>query len=346
MNDSNSSSTGRNAMYEPFEIVQTIYYSVLGLVGAFGNSLTLIALLTSTKLKNSCNIFIGNLCICDLITNTVVTGICIIRFGPDLWWQNLFICVFQYCLTAALAGVSLMTLICVALNRYLALAKPFSTYRSCCRMKGAAISIAFTWISSGILVVFPIVRGTRRPVYDPEIQACVADTSGSNWLRTTLVLFFYVILPSAIIVPCLYGMMFIAVRNSKKRVQPALQESSDERSMSAITDPATFTISSVSAAILESFPRQNKRERTKEEARLTKMPLLVFLVFAVCWLPHCVLHVVSKFTEVPAMARRIAFMCIWTNSSINPYLYAFTSQNFRLAYKRILKCQRSDTSRP
>ena len=342
MNLSNlsSSSVGNGFRYDVLAVWQTVYYTVIGSVGAVGNSLTLIALLTSTKLKISCNIFIGNLCICDLITNTVVAGFSIARLhGPKELRQNLSVCYFQYCLSAILSAVSLVTLICVALNRYLALAKPFSTFRSCCGIKGAAVATTFTWICSGFLILFPMIRGARRPIYDSQLKVCVADTSGTNWLRTTFLLFFYVILPSAIIVPCLYIMMFIAVRTSKKRVHSVLRESSDGRGTSTITDPATLPIGSVSA-ILESVTRQSKRERTKEEARLTKMPLLVFLVFAVCWFPHCVLHVLSKYRDVSVLSRRLAFMCIWTNSSINPYLYAFTSQNFRLAFKRILKCQK------
>ena len=333
-----------------FLIFQSVYYAVFGLVGAFGNILTLLALLTSDRLKSTCNMFIGNLSICDLITNTFSAAIAIVRsISGDSWQRDSFICRFQYCVSAIVSGVALMTLLCIAINRYLALARPFSTYHLCCHTKGAMLGIAVCWISAVLLIVLPIIRGTRRPVYDPYINACVQDHEiGTNWFRTTVILFFYVVLPSAIIAPCLYRMMFIVVRSSKNRVFPANphDRENDDQLVATNTIPTSLTIRSVSAVIQEStsFPRQNKRERSKEEARLTKMPLLVFLVFAICWLPYCIVHILSKYVEVSAAARKIAFMCIWTNSSINPYLYAFTSQNFRLAYKRILKCRKGDAS--
>ena len=72
--------------------------------------------------------------------------------------------------------------------------------------------------------------------------------------------------------------------------------------------------------------------------------LVVVVVFGVSWLPHHVIHLWAEFGVFPLTPAsfffRITAHCLaYSNSSVNPIIYAFLSENFRKAYKQVFKCQ-------
>lgn len=72
--------------------------------------------------------------------------------------------------------------------------------------------------------------------------------------------------------------------------------------------------------------------------------LVVVVVFGISWLPHHVIHLWAEFGVFPltqaSFLFRVAAHCLaYSNSSVNPIIYAFLSENFRKAYKQVFKCQ-------
>lgn len=71
--------------------------------------------------------------------------------------------------------------------------------------------------------------------------------------------------------------------------------------------------------------------------------LVVVVVFGISWLPHHVVHLWAEFGAFPLTQAsfffRITAHCLaYSNSSVNPIIYAFLSENFRKAYKQVFKC--------
>lgn len=71
--------------------------------------------------------------------------------------------------------------------------------------------------------------------------------------------------------------------------------------------------------------------------------LVVVVVFGISWLPHHVVHLWAEFGAFPLTPAsfffRITAHCLaYSNSSVNPIIYAFLSENFRKAYKQVFKC--------
>lgn len=72
--------------------------------------------------------------------------------------------------------------------------------------------------------------------------------------------------------------------------------------------------------------------------------LVVVVVFCLSWLPHHVVHLWVEFGSFPLnqasfLFRVVAHCLAYSNSSVNPIIYGFLSENFRKAYKQVFRCQ-------
>uniref|UniRef100_A0A3B4CJE7 G-protein coupled receptors family 1 profile domain-containing protein n=1 Tax=Pygocentrus nattereri TaxID=42514 RepID=A0A3B4CJE7_PYGNA len=79
-------------------------------------------------------------------------------------------------------------------------------------------------------------------------------------------------------------------------------------------------------------------------AKMNHRVLVVVVVFCLSWLPHHVVHLWVEFGSFPlnqaSFLFRVTAHCLaYSNSSVNPIIYAFLSENFRQAYKQVFRCQ-------
>lgn len=73
------------------------------------------------------------------------------------------------------------------------------------------------------------------------------------------------------------------------------------------------------------------------------MLAVVVVLFALLWMPYRTLVVVNSFIDPPyhnTWFLLFCRMCIYTNSAINPIIYNLMSQKFRVAFKKLCKCNR------
>ena len=75
------------------------------------------------------------------------------------------------------------------------------------------------------------------------------------------------------------------------------------------------------------------------------------MVFGISWLPHHVIHLWAEFGVFPltpaSFLFRVTAHCLaYSNSSVNPIIYAFLSENFRTAYKQVFRCPARPGSPP
>uniref|UniRef100_G3U2K2 Galanin receptor type 1 n=1 Tax=Loxodonta africana TaxID=9785 RepID=G3U2K2_LOXAF len=100
------------------------------------------------------------------------------------------------------------------------------------------------------------------------------------------------------------------------------------------------------AKVLHHLHKKLKNMSKKSEASKKKTAqtvLVVVVVFGISWLPHHVIHLWAEFGVFPltpaSFVFRITAHCLaYSNSSVNPIIYAFLSENFRKAYKQVFKC--------
>uniref|UniRef100_A0A182KBS8 G-protein coupled receptors family 1 profile domain-containing protein n=1 Tax=Anopheles christyi TaxID=43041 RepID=A0A182KBS8_9DIPT len=73
------------------------------------------------------------------------------------------------------------------------------------------------------------------------------------------------------------------------------------------------------------------------------MVVVVVLVFAFCWCPIQVILLLKSLklyglTHASIIFQIVSHVLAYTNSCINPVLYAFLSDNFRKAFRKVVWC--------
>lgn len=80
------------------------------------------------------------------------------------------------------------------------------------------------------------------------------------------------------------------------------------------------------------------REKDRNLRRITRLVLVVVAVFIICWTPIHIFVLVEALGDVSHSTAAISsyYFCIalgYTNSSLNPILYAFLDENFKRCFK-------------
>ncbi|ENN71885.1 hypothetical protein YQE_11422, partial [Dendroctonus ponderosae] len=163
--------------------------------------------------------------------------------------------------------------------------------------------ISLIWVFSYGLQV-PTLLG-QWGVYgmDERLGTCSIkpDANGSSSKTALFIIGFA--LPSVIIVLC-YSNIFWVVRQSHKRLA---QHSS------------------------------NGSKFKRSEMKITKMVLVIFICFVVCYLPITIVKIFDTRVE-HAPLHVLSYLLIYLASCVNPVVYVTMNKQYRYAYLETLKC--------
>ncbi|KAH3872932.1 hypothetical protein DPMN_036155 [Dreissena polymorpha] len=86
-----------------------------------------------------------------------------------------------------------------------------------------------------------------------------------------------------------------------------------------------------------------RAENIRAKKRVTKMVVIVVVIFTLCWLPVQIVFMIEHFgmfnhsltfSAILMASNGLAYM----NSCVNPILYSFLSENFRRSFRKTLCC--------
>jgi 7 transmembrane receptor (rhodopsin family) len=85
-------------------------------------------------------------------------------------------------------------------------------------------------------------------------------------------------------------------------------------------------------------------ESRRGKKRVTRMVIIVVVIFAVCWCPIQLVLVLKsldlfEITPLNVMIQITSHVLAYMNSCVNPILYAFLSDNFRKAFRKVVYCK-------
>lgn len=76
----------------------------------------------------------------------------------------------------------------------------------------------------------------------------------------------------------------------------------------------------------------------RNEWRITKMVLAIFLSFVACYLPITIVKVADPEVECPGL-HIFSYIMLYLSACINPIIYVIMNKQYRQAYKTVLMCR-------
>ncbi|XP_064547285.1 G-protein coupled receptor moody isoform X2 [Drosophila montana] len=337
------------------------------IVGICGNFLTVVALLKCPKVRNVAAAFIISLCIADLLFCALVLPFQGLRFVQGTWRHGPVLCRLIPFIQYGNIGVSLLCIAMITINRYVMITH-HGCYARIYKRHWIAIMIAACWLVSYGMQLPTLLGAWGRFGYDARLQTCsiMSDAHGHS-SKTTLFITAFVI-PCLVIIAC-YAKIFWVVHKSEQRlkrhankqnsipnnlrpvagtaasptgqdaqVQPAASRVSTDSSSSYSTD-VPEAIAAVGKQPPQSRVKDQREVRAKRnEWRITKMVLAIFLSFVICYLPITIVKVADKDVEHPSL-HIFSYIMLYLSACINPIIYVIMNKQYRKAYKTVVLCQ-------
>lgn len=300
----------------------TVFALLIFVTALIGNSIVVYIVCSCNHMRNTTNILIANMAIADLWITLDIPYVIKWLYVYDSWfggWFGSFLCRFFHSAQAGSIACSIFTLVCVSMDRSLAILFPMKTILT---MKIVKVLIAMIWLLTLVFLV-PIFAATAIKQNPDGSYGCnehewykIHRSAQSSYI-TAYALCTYVI--PLTIITTMYAMTGIRLWSRKVPGHRSL--------------------------------RVHKRIQSSNK-RATVMLITVVVVFAVCWFPLEVLELIRVYDKnfMSKMPLRLIILMPWfgfANSAINPILYVVFSENYRREFKRTftrMSRRRSSTS--
>ncbi|KAL3866097.1 hypothetical protein ACJMK2_043433 [Sinanodonta woodiana] len=302
-------------------IFLSMLFSIIGAVGIIGNILVIFAVIFSRKMRGSMtNLLITNLALADLAI--MVLGIPeIVQFMMNKGWtfDSLTCRINRYILVTSLYG-SVLTLISLCVERYIAIIHPIKAHILCNRRR-IVLVLGCIWPCSWIAGLPTFFFNTVKLVHaETGIKYCV------------------IMFPHN---PDLYFMIFKLIESIAFYFVPLAVQ----LTMYAVVSRHLFT---GSAHLHRTYTIRNHNgismERLSEaiQARkgVVKMLMVSVVVYFLSYSPNQVLLIIN-FIRPQNFHENWTFLVFtmiiaYVNSAANPILYSIFSQNFRECFRSIM----------
>ena len=309
-------------------VVVPVLFAAITLLGLAGNTLVIVVMVTCVRMRTVTNILLLNLAVADLGFVLVIPpftayeyvagelpmsnwalGSTVCKLLHYLVNVTAYVTVYRTCVTSPLhlprrapAYVTVYTLVLIAALRYMTIVHNARTARIRQRSHVVA-TLGIIWVGM-LLVNVPILGAyTVRRIGDAGRYDCdLADQSLGRPIFATFFAFAYVV-PLCVI--AVFSLLILAHLARQRSSFVAIRSGSRKR-------------------------------------RITRLLILIVVVFAVLWLPIHVHLLVAFFGHIPAdslvyMTLSVVWNCLaYANSCVNPIIYNYTCKDFRAAFRSVV----------
>ena len=325
-------------IYSGFILIPIIMLAVVG------NSLTICCFLRDKGLHKTCNIYILNLAICDLLIGAITMPIYLTyTFSNNVWLLGYHFCKAFLAFDFVTSGVTVILMILISYDR-LTLLKHWSTYHNSQSRRKAYIKCMMAWIYLIILNVPPIVgwdlwTGHTREKSDD----CEAEFVDNEIFISTMA-FIQFVIPLVILI-----IIHILIVKEIRKLILAREEltyipSHNGSQHSYSTIQLDIKKDKCFTRTKKNYEQSKGNRQTTKGTKAAKSLAILTIVFFLTWAPYAIVVVVRSFcpncTHIVLIE---AFTWIlWFKSAVNPFLYAFNSNRFRENFKYFLCCRRRE----
>ncbi|XP_045925457.1 melanopsin-A-like [Micropterus dolomieu] len=285
----------------------------VGITGMLGNFLVIYAFCRSRSLRTPSNIFIINLAVTDFFMCLTQTPTFFINSMHKRWIFGKKGCeVYAFC--GALFGIcSMITLMVIAVDRYMVITRPLASLGEMSRRKALSIVGAAWFYSMGWSL--PPFFGWSAYVPEGLMTSCSWDymTFTPSVRSYTMLLFTFVFfIPLAIIIFS-YCCIFRAIRHTTRAITKIKCEGTRNSA--------------------------KRFRKMKSEWKMAKIALIVILLYVISWAPYsCAAltafagyaHMLTPYmNSVPAVIAK-------ASAIYNPIVYAITHPKYRSALTKYI----------
>lgn len=288
-------------------LISMILYSVVCIIGLFGNTLVIYVVLRFSKMQTVTNMYILNLAIAD---ECFLIGIPFLLATMHLriWKFGEYMCKAYMVSTSITQFTSSIFLLIMSADRYIAVCHPISSPRYRTPFVSKIVS-CIAWIVS-ITLMIPVIVFANIIEIEGHISCNIKwpakhnEQSGTTFILYTLILGFAT--PLCFIL-CFY---YLVIRK-------------------------LHTVG----------PKNKSKEKKRSHRKVTKLVLTVITVYILCWLPYWISQVALINSSPSGCASSLEITmfllvgCLgYSNSAMNPILYAFLSDNFKKSFLKACTC--------
>ncbi|XP_043934953.1 melatonin receptor type 1C-like [Protopterus annectens] len=272
------------------------------LADLLGNSLVILSVLRSRKLRNTGNVFVISLSIADLIVALYPYPAYLTAIINGTWILGKMQCKVSGILAGMSVIGSVYSITAIAVNRYCYICHS-SRYDKLYSMKNTCCYFVILWILT-IIVLLPIIFVDALQ-YDPRAYACTfIQTVNATCAMSVAVIHF--IVPVSIVIFC-YSSIWILLIRVKYRVR-----------------------------------QNSKQKLKSSEVRSFLTMFAVFVIFIICWGPFSINSLIVGFSppgrapKIPNSLYVLNYFAAYFNSCLTGIIYGIMNKTFQQEYKKIL----------
>nr|XP_020458795.1 orexin receptor type 2 [Monopterus albus] len=323
-----------------YEWVLIVAYIVVFFVSLIGNSLVCFAVWKNRHMRTVTNYFIVNLSFADVLVTIICLPASLVVDITETWFFGNMLCKVVPYLQTISVSVSVLTLSCIAQDRWYAICHPLM-FKS--TAKRARQSIALIWVVSCIIMI-PQAIVMESSSLLPELTnktslftVCDEHWGAEIYPKVYHTCFFIVTYFAPL---CLMVLAYIQICHKLwcQQIPGSTSALQKWRSIQCSAPPPGQSVSVRVRTSTASAEIKQVRARRKT----ARMLMVVLFVFALCYLPISVLNVMKRVfgTFKNANDRETVYAwftfshwLIYANSAANPIIYNFLSGKFRDEFK-------------
>ncbi|CDQ83804.1 unnamed protein product [Oncorhynchus mykiss] len=334
MDPDNENATGSRSVPEvelSYQVVTSLLLGALILCSIFGNACVVAAIALERSLQNVANYLIGSLAVTDLMVSVLVLPMAALYQVLNKWTLGQEICDIFISLDVLCCTSSILHLCAIALDRYWAITDPID-YVNKRTPRRAVMLISVTWLI-GFSISIPPMLGWRKAEDRANPDACTISQDPGYTIYSTFGAFYIPL----ILMLVLYGRIFKAARFQVwKTVKKSEKVKVSDKCLAV--SPAIFHKKINGEAGGKNWKRTLSRER-----KTVKTLGIIMGTFIFCWLPFFIVALVLPFcAESCYMPEWLGAVINWlgySNSLLNPIIYAYFNKDFQSAFTKIIRCK-------
>lgn len=283
-----------------------ILYTLIFIIGIFGNFLVLYVVVKNKAMQTITNKFIACLSVSDLLICLFAIPFTPLNALMKSWIFGELLCKLVPVILVVSVFVSTLTSVVIALDRYLVVVHPHASRMTENMQVVVIVAIWMLAASAGIPIgVFTSLE--TRPggnTFDCH----------ERWLNNSSEIYTWVIFTLQLLVPAIIITVCYSAISVKLRQRTRQKFASDS-----------------------SRAYGKEKQEASRNCRINKMLIAMIGIFIICWLPLDLLHVTAPSVPQEHFLTVFLFVHILAMSSVmyNPFLYGWMNENFNKHFRQL-----------